>query len=399
MRYPVSRVVDLLDPALNDISNMDVDEARRRVLRGDAADVRAIDGSFALVASEGTVVRMARSLDRPMRYFLAKRAEGPALFVADRIDAMQRRSTPKASRASSIRATRAWCRRTTSSRCSSSAAPIPTRPTRASSRRRATACRPTSTRSAAATSAPLADEIVKWLRGSSARHRRRAVRRRVLRRHRQRRGLSRDLSRHACSSACPRRGSRRSRSTSATARTCSRPPVSRPARAVDCSSKRSRPRRRPRRRTRRSACSRTTSRSTSSARRWACALPRHPRALPGVAVPGRRRRRRREPQGLPDRGEPGADDPQRDRQPDALPGRLGRRPDQALAHLQRRAEPQLRPHLCAGPPLRLPGFSPYTRPNVIEVAEGIPFVALTNYDVPTLYALKGEIVRPRREGR
>jgi asparagine synthase (glutamine-hydrolysing) len=38
------------------------------------------------------------------------------------------------------------------------------------------------------------------------------------------------------------------------------------------------------------------------------------------------------------------------------------------------------------------GFSPYTRPDVIEVAEGIPFATLTRYDVPTLYALKGEIV-------
>jgi asparagine synthase (glutamine-hydrolysing) len=38
-------------------------------------------------------------------------------------------------------------------------------------------------------------------------------------------------------------------------------------------------------------------------------------------------------------------------------------------------------------------FSPYTRPDVIEVAEAIPFAALTSYDVPTLYALKGEIVR------
>ena len=32
-----------------------------------------------------------------------------------------------------------------------------------------------------------------------------------------------------------------------------------------------------------------------------------------------------------------ADDPQRRRQPDALPGRMGRRTDQAFAHLQRRA--------------------------------------------------------------
>src|SRR5262249_39722855 len=38
------------------------------------------------------------------------------------------------------------------------------------------------------------------------------------------------------------------------------------------------------------------------------------------------------------------------------------------------------------------GFSPYTRADVIEVAEGIPFASLTNYDVRTLYALKGEIV-------
>jgi asparagine synthase (glutamine-hydrolysing) len=38
------------------------------------------------------------------------------------------------------------------------------------------------------------------------------------------------------------------------------------------------------------------------------------------------------------------------------------------------------------------GFSPYTRPNVIEVAEGIPFAALTEYDVPALYSLKGDIV-------
>src|SRR5262249_31731955 len=39
------------------------------------------------------------------------------------------------------------------------------------------------------------------------------------------------------------------------------------------------------------------------------------------------------------------------------------------------------------------GFSPYTRPSVIEVAEGIPFATLTNYNVPTLYSLKGEIIR------
>ena len=38
------------------------------------------------------------------------------------------------------------------------------------------------------------------------------------------------------------------------------------------------------------------------------------------------------------------------------------------------------------------GFSPFTRPDVVEVAEGIPFVELTGYDVDKLYALKGDIV-------
>jgi asparagine synthase (glutamine-hydrolysing) len=85
---PVSRVVDLLDPALNRLWALTVEEARQRVLTGTPEAVRGIGGSFALVATRGTTVRMARSLDRPMRYFLAKRHEGPALYVADRIDAL-----------------------------------------------------------------------------------------------------------------------------------------------------------------------------------------------------------------------------------------------------------------------------------------------------------------------
>ena len=38
------------------------------------------------------------------------------------------------------------------------------------------------------------------------------------------------------------------------------------------------------------------------------------------------------------------------------------------------------------------GFSPYLRPSVIAVAEAVPFIELTAYDVPRLYQLKGEIV-------
>jgi asparagine synthase (glutamine-hydrolysing) len=88
MNQYLERVVDLTDPTANRILNMTVDEARQRLLSGKPEAVREIAGSFAVVARDGKTVRMARSLDRPMRYFLAKRHEGPALIVADRIDAI-----------------------------------------------------------------------------------------------------------------------------------------------------------------------------------------------------------------------------------------------------------------------------------------------------------------------
>lgn len=83
---PVERVVNLLDPAANQILNMSVDEAIDRLATGDVQQVRKIDGHFALLHKEGQLIRMARSLGRPLRYFLAKRAEGPCLIVAERID-------------------------------------------------------------------------------------------------------------------------------------------------------------------------------------------------------------------------------------------------------------------------------------------------------------------------
>ena len=82
----VERVVDLIDPASHHLLNMSLDDARRLLLDGPAESIRHIHGSFALLAKSGKTVRMARSLDRPMRYFLAKRQEGPALIVASRID-------------------------------------------------------------------------------------------------------------------------------------------------------------------------------------------------------------------------------------------------------------------------------------------------------------------------
>src|SRR4051812_34432488 len=88
MDHYIEKLVDLTDAAANRICNMSLEEARERVLSGSPHAVRGIDGSFALVARAGKTVRLARSLDRPLRYFLAKRQEGPALIVADRIDAI-----------------------------------------------------------------------------------------------------------------------------------------------------------------------------------------------------------------------------------------------------------------------------------------------------------------------
>ena len=85
---PIARLVDLVPPESQRVEGMSVEEARRRVLGAEPDEVLAIRGSYALVArhpEQGEVVRLARSLDRPLRYFLAKQADGPYLVVAERI--------------------------------------------------------------------------------------------------------------------------------------------------------------------------------------------------------------------------------------------------------------------------------------------------------------------------
>lgn len=84
-RY-IERVINLLDPAGNILFNVSEEEAVARVGSGDPAQVRAIDGQFALIHRNGHIVRMARSIGRPLRYFLAKQVDGPCLIVAERMD-------------------------------------------------------------------------------------------------------------------------------------------------------------------------------------------------------------------------------------------------------------------------------------------------------------------------
>jgi asparagine synthase (glutamine-hydrolysing) len=82
----LSRVINLISEGSQRFWTIDESEARRRLLASDLDGVLAIDGSFALVAQDGERVLLARSLDRPLRYFLAKAVDGPALIVAERID-------------------------------------------------------------------------------------------------------------------------------------------------------------------------------------------------------------------------------------------------------------------------------------------------------------------------
>jgi asparagine synthase (glutamine-hydrolysing) len=89
--YPdmINEVIDLTDHSRNLIFNMSLDEATAIVASGDTEKITTIDGHFAIMARHGHIVRMARSLQLPMRYFIVKKVAGPALLIAERIDQIQ----------------------------------------------------------------------------------------------------------------------------------------------------------------------------------------------------------------------------------------------------------------------------------------------------------------------
>lgn len=82
----IERVIDLTDPSKNVIYNMTHEEAVAVLKTGNTEAVRNIDGQFALISIDGKTIRMARSIGRPLRYFIAKKAAGPSLVIAERID-------------------------------------------------------------------------------------------------------------------------------------------------------------------------------------------------------------------------------------------------------------------------------------------------------------------------
>jgi len=85
----INEVIDLTDHNRNIIFNMTLEEATTKVASGDINAIREIEGHFAIMARHNHIVRMARSLQFPMRYFIVKKVAGPALLIAERIDQIQ----------------------------------------------------------------------------------------------------------------------------------------------------------------------------------------------------------------------------------------------------------------------------------------------------------------------
>lgn len=86
MERPITDFINLIDPSSQRLWGLTVEEAQRLMLSDEPTALSEARGSFALVARDGERVCLTRSLDRPLRYFLAKQESGPLLIVAERID-------------------------------------------------------------------------------------------------------------------------------------------------------------------------------------------------------------------------------------------------------------------------------------------------------------------------
>ena len=89
MQRPIAKVINLITEDSQRLLNMSVADATA-ILEGEQPErLMELHGSFALVGRVEERVLLARSLDRPMRYFLAKEEAGPMLIVGERIDQIQ----------------------------------------------------------------------------------------------------------------------------------------------------------------------------------------------------------------------------------------------------------------------------------------------------------------------
>src|SRR5262245_30845133 len=82
----VERFVDLLGVRSSGLSGTSLSTIASAVERGDVVALGRGDGHFAASARERNVVRLARTIGVPLRYFVAKMHHGPFLVTSDRID-------------------------------------------------------------------------------------------------------------------------------------------------------------------------------------------------------------------------------------------------------------------------------------------------------------------------
>lgn len=84
----VERFVDLLGARQSGLTGCSLDEIQSAVERGDASALGQSDGHFAACGREANVVRLARTIGIPLRYFVAKMYHGPFLVTSDRIGSL-----------------------------------------------------------------------------------------------------------------------------------------------------------------------------------------------------------------------------------------------------------------------------------------------------------------------
>ncbi len=88
MHPGVHRHVDLVGPRASALTGAPLESLVRSARSADATALARTDGHFALAAREGNVVRLARTIGIPLRFFVAKMFHGPFLVVSDRVDSI-----------------------------------------------------------------------------------------------------------------------------------------------------------------------------------------------------------------------------------------------------------------------------------------------------------------------
>jgi asparagine synthase (glutamine-hydrolysing) len=88
MHPGVHRHVDLVGPRASALTGSTLDSLVAAVRGGDVSALSRAGGHFAVAEREGNVVRLARTIGLPLRFFVAKMFHGPFLVVSDRIDSI-----------------------------------------------------------------------------------------------------------------------------------------------------------------------------------------------------------------------------------------------------------------------------------------------------------------------